>query len=109
MIAAGKDGVVDMSSLTFQVFDLLVNCRNRSLAVPECIILGYFRTQRFPLSYGFIHARMSLRITFADGNPEVLILENLHLVRVPLAGNKPLGSEKVRIFIAQGDVCHAPL
>lgn len=52
---------------------------------------------------------MRFRVAFADEDPEVLVLQRFHFLRVPLAGDKELCGKEVRILIADGDVCHAAL
>lgn len=78
------------------------------MAVPEGSS-GYFRAQLFPAGDSVVHARIRFRVAFADEDPEVLVLQRFHFLRVPLAGDKELCGKEVRILIADGDVCHAAL
>ena len=108
MIATRKYRVVDLRPL---VLDLLHQCRKFCRcrpAVPK-IACSNPAAEVLPAPHGLIHAGIGLGIALAYHNPEIFILERFHLNRIPLTGHQVLRGKKLRIFITDGNIRHAPL
>ena len=103
-----EDRIVDGCLLVFHDPHHLFKDRRTARAVPHAAA-GDDSAVLFPQGRRFIHARKGLAVTLADGDPEVLVLEFFHFLRIPLAGDKVLAGKEFRIGVADGDVGHAAL
>ena len=101
-----EDRIVDGCLLVFHDPHHLFKDRRTARAVPHAAA-GNDSAVLFPQGRRFIHARKGLAVTLADGDPEVLVLEFFHFLRIPLAGDEVLAGKEFRIGVADGDVGHA--
>ena len=109
VVAAGKDRIVDMPALSRHAAHSLIDGFQRSLAVPERLIPRDVAPQCFPAGHSLIHTGKGLGVPFTDDNPEIFILQDLHFLRIPLAGHQQLPGEQIRVFVAQGNIGHSSL